>query len=97
MCLCGKKMKKEFKNLQRILEQQIAFAQLDRIDRVDALLKQADSAIGSFAGVRELPANINRLYNELCLILKANMAGVETAMKQSKKNKLAVRTYRKNS
>ncbi|MHB0946330.1 MAG: hypothetical protein ACYC3B_04100 [Sedimentisphaerales bacterium] len=89
-------MRNEFENLQRILEQQIAFAQLGRIDRVDALLKQADSAIGSFAGVRELPANINRLYNELCLILKANMAGVKTALKQSKKSKLAARTYRRN-
>jgi hypothetical protein len=44
-----------------------------------------------------MPENIKRLYNELCLILKANMAGVKTALKNSKKNKLAARAYRRNS
>jgi hypothetical protein len=90
-------MKNEFENLQRILEQQIAFAQVGRIDRVDELLKQADSVISLRTGVREVPENIKRLYNELCLILKTNMTGVKTALENSKKNKLAARTYQRNS
>jgi hypothetical protein len=90
-------MKNEFEELQHILEQQIAFAQIDRIDMVEGLLKQTDSIIGSFRGIREAPENIKRLYNELCLILKANMAGIKTTLKNSKKNKLAARTYRRNS
>ena len=90
-------MKNEFEELQRILEQQIVFAQVGRIDSVEGLLVQADSIIGSFLGVREVPENIKRLYNELCLILKANMAGVKTALKNSKKSKLAARAYRRNS
>jgi hypothetical protein len=90
-------MENGFEELQRILEQQIAFAQVGKIDSVDALLKQADSAIGSFVGVREVPENIKRLYNELCLILKANMADIKTTLKNSKKNKLVARTYRRNN
>jgi hypothetical protein len=90
-------MKNEFEDLQRILEQQIAFAQVGRIDGIERLLVQADSIIGSSAGVREMPENIKRLYNELCLILKTNMAEIKTTLKNSKRNKLAARAYRRNS
>ena len=44
----------------------------------------------------EAPENIKRLYNELCLILKADMAGVKTALKHTKKNRLAAKTYSNN-
>lgn len=93
----SEKMEKEFENLQQILTRQIALAQVGRIDEVEELLKQADSAITLHTGVREVPESIYQLYNRLCLILKANMAGIKTSLKNSEKNRLAARTYRRNS
>jgi hypothetical protein len=93
----AKKMKNDFENLKMILEQQIAFAQADRIDKVEELFEQANEEIASFADIRKVPENIRKLYNELCLILKTNMMDIKTALKNSKKNKLAARIYRRNS
>jgi hypothetical protein len=89
-------MNDKFENLQQLLEKQITFAQAGKIDEVDDLARQAEALINSCAGAGEVPENIKKLHDRLCLIIETNMTDTAMVLKATKKNRLAARAYLKN-
>ena len=90
--------------LQSLLEKQIELAKQGNISNVEVLSKQASSIVERIvqAGILGLAEFKNRrkrlqkLYQDLCLAVTAQRAGISEKLSRIRKGKKTIETYRKN-
>jgi len=91
--------------LQTLLEKQVELARQGSIREVEVLSKQADSLVEQIiqTGTHHCPEDVlkaeqrkklGKLYEDLCLAISAQKAGVCTELKQIRKGKKTIQAYR---
>ena len=91
--------------LQTLLEKQVEMAKQGNIRDVELLSKQADSLVEQIAQTGILDAanpafnggqreRLRKLYEDLCLAITAQKAGVREELSRVRKGKKTVRAYR---
>lgn len=91
--------------LQVLLERQIDLARQGKLGEFEALSKQADALVGKIVQTGTLdPAEVfcdgvrreqlKRLYEDLCLTITAQKAGVGENISQVRKGKRTIQAYR---
>ena len=91
--------------LQTLLEKQVELARQGNIREVEVLSKQAGSLVEKIiqTGTHDCPEavlkaeqreQLGKLYEDLCLAISAQKAGVCTELKQVRKGKKTIQAYR---